>query len=136
MKRKQISVFIQNEPGHLGSILEALEKQKVSILALSVSDTSEFGIVRMIVDDADKGLQAIRQAGFTARVDALLGYNIPDVPGGLLNSVIKPLAAAGINIKYFYAYFERGPQAQATVVFKPDNIDKAEAILKAQLAGK
>jgi hypothetical protein len=136
MKRKQISVFIQNEPGHLGSILEALEKQKVSILALSVSDTSEFGIVRMIVDDADKGLQAIRQAGFTARVDALLGYNIPDVPGGLLNSVIKPLAKAGINIKYFYAYFERGPQAQATVVFKPDNIDKAEAILKAQLAGK
>ena len=136
MKRKQISVFIQNEPGHLGSILEALEKQKVSILALSVSDTSEFGIVRRIVDDADKGLQSIRQAGFTARVDALLSYNIPDVPGGLLNSVIKPLSKAGINIKYFYAYIERGPENKATVVFKPDNIDKAEAILKAQLAGK
>ena len=136
MKRKQISVFIQNEPGHLGSILEALEKQKVSILALSVSDTSEFGIVRMIVDDADKGLQSIHQAGFTARVDALLSYNIPDVPGGLLNSVIKPLSKAGINIKYFYAYIERGPENKATVVFKPDNIDKAEAILKAQLASK
>jgi hypothetical protein len=137
MKRKQISVFIQNEPGHLGSILEALEKQKVSILALSVSDTAEFGIVRMVVDDSDKGLQAIRQAGFTARVDSLLSYHIPDVPGGLLNSVIKPLSKAGINIKYFYAYIERGPEDnKATVVFKTDDMDKAEAILKAQLAGK
>lgn len=136
MKRKQISVFIQNEPGHLQSILEALEKEKVSILALSVSDTAEFGIVRMIVDDADKGVSSLKRAGFTARTDALLAYNIPDVPGGLLNSVIKPLAKAGINIKYFYAYFERGAESRATVVFKPDNIDKAEAMLKAQLAGK
>ena len=136
MRRKQISVFVENQPGHLQSILEALEKDSISILALSVSDTAEFGIVRMIVDDADKGLGSLKQAGFTARTDALLAYNIPDVPGGLLNSVIKPLAKAGINIKYFYAYFERGPQAQATVVFKPDNIDKAESILKAQLTGK
>ncbi len=136
MRRKQISVFIENQPGHLQSILEALEKEKVSILALSVSDTAEFGIVRMIVDDADKGLQHIRQAGFTARVDALLSYNIPDVPGGLLNSVVTPLSAAGINIKYFYAYIERGADSKATVVFKPSDIDKAEEILKAQLAGK
>lgn len=136
MRRKQISVFVENQPGHLQSILEALDKDKISILALSVSETAEFGIVRMIVEDAEKGLNSLKGSGFTARSDSLLAYNIPDVPGGLLNSVIKPLAAAGINIKYFYAYFERGPQAQATVVFKPDNIDKAEAILKAQLAGK
>jgi hypothetical protein len=136
MRRKQISVFIENQPGHLQSILEALEKERISILALSVSDTAEFGIVRMIVDDADKGVNSLKRAGFTARVDPLLSYNIPDVPGGLLNSVIKPLSKAGINIKYFYAYIERGPENKATVVFKPDNIDKAEDILKAQLAGK
>jgi len=136
MKRKQISVFVENQPGHLQSILEALEKERISILALSVSDTAEFGIVRMIVDDPDKGLNSLKRAGFTARADTLLSYNIPDVPGGLLNSVIKPLAKAGINIKYFYAYFERGPENKANVVFKPDNIDKAESILKAQLAGK
>jgi len=136
MRRKQISVFIENQPGHLQSILEALEKEKVSILALSVSDTAEFGIVRMIVDDAVKGGNSLKQAGFAARVDPLLACNIPDIPGGLLNSVIKPLSAAGINIKYFYAYIERGPENKATVVFKTDDIDKAEAILKAQLAGK
>lgn len=132
MRRKQISVFIENQPGHLQSILEALEKEKVSILALSVSDTAEFGIVRMIVDDAEKGAGSLKKSGFTARIDTLLAYNIPDVPGGLLNSVIKPLSQAGINIKYFYAYFERGPEAKASVVFKPDDIDKAEALLKAQ----
>jgi len=136
MKRKQLSVFVENQPGHLQSILEALEKEKVSILALSVSDTAEFGIVRMIVDDVDKGLDSLSLAGFTARADTLLACNIPDVPGGLLNSVVKPLSAAGINIKYFYAYFERGDGNKATVVFKTDDIDKAEAILKAQLAGK
>jgi len=136
MRRKQISVFIENQPGHLQSILEALEKEGISILALSVSDTADFGIVRMIVDEPDKGLNSLRRSGFTARVDSLLSYNIPDVPGGLLNSVIKPLAKVGVNIKYFYAYFERRPENKATVVFKPDNIDKAETILKAQLNSK
>jgi hypothetical protein len=133
MRRKQVSVFVENTPGRLEAILDALQNKNVSIRALSVSESAEFGIVRMILEDADRGQSALHESGFTTRIDDLLSYHMPDVAGGLLNTVIKPLADAGINIKYFYAYIEMGEGEGATVVFKPNDIDKAEAILKAQL---
>jgi hypothetical protein len=130
MRLKQVSVFVENEPGRLEAILEVLEREKVSIRALSVSDTAEFGIVRMILDKPEEGLQALRQAEFTTRVDWMLSAQIPDVPGGLLNSVAKPMAKAGINIKYFYAYIGHAGEDKAMVVLKTNDIEKAEAILK------
>ncbi|MDR9458924.1 MAG: ACT domain-containing protein [Dehalococcoidia bacterium] len=130
MRLKQVSVFVENEPGRLEAILEVLEREKVSIRALSVSDTAEFGIVRMILDKPEEGLQALRQAEFTTRVDWMLSAQIPDVPGGLLNSVAKPMAKAGINIKYFYAYIGHAGEDKAMVVLKTNDIEKAEGILK------
>jgi len=130
MRLKQVSVFVENEPGRLEAILEVLEREKVSIRALSVSDTAEFGIVRMILDKPDEGLQALRQAEFTTRVDWMLSAQIPDVPGGLLNSVAKPMAKAGINIKYFYAYIGHAGEDKAMVVLKTNDLEKAEEILK------
>jgi hypothetical protein len=130
MRLKQVSVFVENEPGRLEAILEVLERAKISIRALSVSDTAEFGIVRMILDEPEEGLQALRQAEFTTRVDWMLSAQIPDVPGGLLNSVAKPMAKAGINIKYFYAYIDQAGEAKAMVVLKTNDIEKAEEILK------
>ena len=129
MRIKQVSVFVENEPGRLEAILEALQREKISIRALSVSDTAEFGIARMILDNPDEGLKALRQAGFTTRIDWMLSAQIPDVPGGLLNSVAKPMAKAGINIKYFYAYIEQVGENKAMVVFKPDDLEKAEEVL-------
>ncbi len=133
MRLKQVSVFVENEPGRLEAILEVLEREKVSIRALSVSDTAEFGIVRMILDKPEEGLQALRQAEFTTRVDWMLSAQIPDVPGGLLNSVAKPMAKAGINIKYFYAYIGHAGEDKAMVVLKTNDIEKAEEILKSLL---
>jgi hypothetical protein len=130
MRLKQVSVFVENEPGRLEAILEVLEREKVSIRALSVSDTAEFGIVRMILDKPEEGLQALRQAEFTTRVDWMLSAQIPDVPGGLLNSVAKPMAKAGINIKYFYSYIGHAGEDKAMVVLKTNDIEKAEEILK------
>lgn len=135
MRIKQVSVFVENESGRLEAILEALERAKISIRALSVSDTAEFGIVRMILDNADEGLNTLRQAGFTTRVDWMLSAQIPDVPGGLLNSVAKPMAKAGINIKYFYASIGQVGENKAMVVFKPDDIEKAEKVLKSLSVG-
>lgn len=135
MRIKQVSVFVENESGRLEAILEALERAKISIRALSVSDTAEFGIVRMILDNADEGLNTLRQAGFTTRVDWMLSAQIPDVPGGLLNSVAKPMAKAGINIKYFYASIGQVGDNKAMVVFKPDDIEKAEKVLKSLSVG-
>jgi len=131
---KQISVFVENQPGRLVSILEVLEKKGISIRALSISESAEFGIVRMILDNPDEGLEALRQAGFTTRMDWILSAEIPDVPGGLLNSVAKPLTEAGINLKYFYAYIEQATGDKAMVVLKTDDLEKAEQILKS-LAG-
>lgn len=129
MKIKQVSVFVENECGRLEAILEALQKEKINIRALSVSETAEFGIVRMILDNPEEGLQVMRHAGFTTRIDWMLSAEIPDVPGGLLNTVAKPMAKAGINIKYFYAYIEQVGDNKAMVVFKPDDIEKAEEVL-------
>lgn len=134
MRIKQISVFAENQPGRLQSILEVLEQKGVSIRALSVSDTAEFGIVRMILANPEFGLESLKEAGFTARMDWILSAEIPDVPGGLLNAVVRPLAAAGVNLKYCYAYIEQSAGDKAMVVLKTDDLEKAEEIL-AELRG-
>lgn len=130
MRIKQVSVFVENQPGRLVAILEPLEKRGISIRALSISESAEFGIVRMILDNAEEGLKALRQAGFTTRMDWILSAEIPDVSGGLLNSVARPLAEAGINLEYFYAYIEQAAGDKAMVVLKTDDLEKAEQVLK------
>jgi hypothetical protein len=126
---KQVSVFIENQPGRLTAMLEALERNSISIRALSISDTADFGIVRMILSDAAKGAEALKQAGFTSRQDWILSAEIPDIPGGLLKTVAEPLAKAGINLKYLYFYIEAAA-GKSMVVIKVDDPDKAEKVLK------
>ncbi len=128
MKIKQVSVFIQNQPGRLLAILEVMEKESINLRALSISESGEFGIVRMIFPDADRGIEALRDAGFTARMDWIVSAEIPDVPGGLLNNVIRPLSEAGINLKYFYASTDATTN-KTIVVLKADDLDKADQIL-------
>ena len=130
MRIQQVSVFAENQPGRLEAVLEVLERKRISIRALSVSETAEFGIVRMILDNTDAGLEALHQEGFTSRMDWILSAEIPDVPGGLLNSVVRPLSKAGINISYFYAYIEQAAGNKAMVVLKTDDLEKAESVLK------
>ncbi len=128
---KQVSIFVENEPGRLVAALEALERRGISICALSVSDAAEIGIVRMILTNPEDGLEELRRAGFTTRMDWVLSAEIPDVPGGLLRSVAKPVAEAGINLLYFYAYTE--PSTNRTVaVIKTDDLERTERILKLQ----
>ncbi len=128
MKIKQISVFVENQPGRLLAMLQALEKAGRNMRALSVSETAEFGIVRMVLDDPDSGLEALKRAGYTARHDWIISAEIPDVPGGLLKAVAEPIAKAGINIDYFYAFLEPTP-GRARIVLKTDDLDKTEKIL-------
>ncbi len=126
---KQVSVFVENKAGRLVAILEALEKRGISIRALSVSDAAEIGIIRMILTDADEGQEELRRAGFTTRMDWVVSAEIPNVPGGLLHSVAKPLAEAGINVDYVYAYTE--PSINRTMaVIKTQDLERAERILK------
>ena len=126
---KQVSVFLENQPGRLVAMLEALKNNGVDIRAFSISDTADFGIVRMILSDAAKGAEALRQAGFTSRQDWILSAEIPDRPGGLLQTVAEPLSKAGLNIKCLYFYIEAA-SGKSMVVIKVDDPDKGEKVLK------
>lgn len=133
MKIKQISVFAENKPGRLNAILEALDTAKINLEAISVSETTEFGIVRMIMDKPEAGAEALKTAGFTERADLMLSAEIPDKPSSLLTMVVEPLAQAGINISYFYAFLEHKAN-QARIVLKTSDNEKAEKVL-AEMSG-
>ena len=128
MKIKQISVFIENQPGRLVAMLEALKAKNINIHALSVSDTTDFGIVRMILSDTVQGAEALREAQFTVKETTVLQQEIPDTPGGLLETIARPLTRAGINLEYFYAFLDTTP-GKATIVLKVTDPDKAEEVL-------
>jgi len=128
MKIKQVSVFVGNEPGRLVDMLKPLADSQVNIQALSVADSADFGIVRMVVSDTQRAVEALHQAQFTTRVNEVLAYDMPNLPGGLLTTVVEPLAKAGINLEYFYAFTE-SEVGKAKVVLKVSDIDRAEEVL-------
>ncbi len=129
MRIKQVSVFVGNETGRLVDMLTPLARSKIDILALSVADSADFGIVRLVVSNPEGAAEALHEAGFTLRVDEVLYYQVPDVPGGLLRTVVEPLARAGINLEYFYAFIQ-SQAGKATVVCKVSDLEGAEATLK------
>jgi len=131
MKIKQVSIFAENERGRLLAILHAIANTNINLRAISVSENADFGIVRMIMDDAEKGAIALRQANFTVRTDIMLTAEIPDVPNGLLKAVIQPLSESGINVDYFYAFLEQKP-GTARIVLKTSDDEKAERLLVGQ----
>ncbi len=128
MNVTQVSVFLENQPGRLAYLLKVLSDAGVNLRAMSVADTSEFGIVRVIVDDVEKAVEAIHEAGMTASRTEVLRAEIPDEPGGLANAIIKPLSEAGVNIEYTYAYSET-TETSAIVVLKVDDLKAANAAL-------
>lgn len=129
MKTKQVSVFVENKPGRLVAMLEVLIAQKVNIRALCIAEGADFGIVRLILSDPAKGAEAIRKAGFTITETTVLQAEMPDQPGGLLETVARPLAEAGINLEYFYAFIDPTP-GKANIVLKVNDPDRAEKVLK------
>ena len=128
---KQVSVFVENQPGRLAEMLKVLRDQNINIGALSVADGPDFGIVRIVFEDIERGLAALRQGGFTVRTTDVLKAEIPDKPGGLLESIVQPLAAAGINVEYVYAFVDPTPGI-ANVVLKVRDVVKAEQLLKSR----
>ena len=129
MRIKQISVFVSNEPGHLVNVLKPLFHNQINIRALSVADTTDFGIIRIVASDTEGAVKALHAAGFTLQVNELLAYDMPNVPGGLLKAIVEPLAEAGINLEYFYAFLQN-EAGQALVVLKVNEPEKAERTLK------
>jgi|DewCreStandDraft_5_1066085.scaffolds.fasta_scaffold65052_2 hypothetical protein len=134
MRDTQLSVFLENRPGRLAHLLQVLSAAQVNLRALSVADSADFGVVRLIVSDTQAALRALQEAGLVAVTTTVLRAEIPDVPGGMLHGIVEPLAEAGVNIEYTYAYSER-PSERAVVVLKVDDLEKAEKVLEQRAGG-
>jgi len=122
---KQLSVFIENKAGRVSEITGVLGEAGINIRGFSVSDTAEYGIMRLVVDDPDKGLSVLQDAGFTVKVSDVVCLNLPDHPGGLAG-VLKTVADAGVNIEYVYSLIS------TYVVINVADIDRAITLLQGQ----
>jgi hypothetical protein len=128
MKVEQISIFIENKSGRLAEVSSILGDAGVNIRALSLADTSDFGILRLIVNDREKAIDVLKGRGFTVSKTEVVAVEVPDQPGGLA-SILLVLDAAGTNVEYMYAFVERCG-ANAVIIFRFDETEKAITTLK------
>lgn len=124
---QQLSVFLQNEPGKLAAITTALAEGGIDLRALSIADTTDFGILRMLVSDAAKARAILEQKRYSASVNAVTIVAVPDVPGGLAG-VLTMLASEGVDIEYMYSLIGRG-EDKAYMVFRATDGSKLLAAL-------
>ena len=129
MKVEQISIFIENKSGRLAEITRILGEAGINIRALSLADTSDFGILRLIVNDGAAATTVLKEAGFTVNRTEVVAVEVPDRPGGL-SAILQALDQETINVEYMYAFVERCG-GNAVIIFRFDETDKAIAALKA-----
>lgn len=125
---KQISVFVENQPGSMMRVTSVLTESHVNIRAISTFDTPEFGILRLVVDDPAKAKESLTQKGFVTRVNDVIGAELKDEKGNL-NQMLKILADGEINVNYIYSFVIREEKAPV-IVFHTDDFQKAEQVLK------
>lgn len=128
MAVKQVSVLIQNEEGSLSKVINALANGGIDLRAMSIADTENYGILRLIVDDTAKAVDILNNSGYPARIKELTAFAIPDQPGGLAH-VLNILDESDINIEYTYSLITRDKDYAYTVIRVADN-DVTERVLR------
>ena len=131
MSIKQISVFLENKPGKLSDMTALLAANNIDIRALSLAETKDFGIARMIVDDVYEAAAVLRDGDFIANFSPVLAFAVPDEPGGL-NKLLNAFNDAGVNIEYMYAFLGGADTNHAYMIFRVSHTDAAEAALVAK----
>ena len=126
MTIRQLSVFLENKTGHLNQILAVLATQNINIIALTVADSSDYGILRAIVSDPEKALEALRAEHFTVRVHDILSLEMPAASGSR-SHILDLFTAADICIEYVYA-FSFG--SKSILMIRTDNREKAIEVIK------
>ncbi|MGE5557691.1 MAG: ACT domain-containing protein [Bacillota bacterium] len=127
MKVKQVSIFLENKSGRLAEVTKILGQAGINIRALSIADTSDFGILRLIVNNPDKAYEILHQAGFMVSETDVLAVEVADRPGGLAD-VLAVLEEEKINIEYMYAFVDKSGD-DAVVVFRVENIDRSSELM-------
>ena len=125
---RQISVFVENQPGSMMNVTNVLTEAHVNIRAISTFDTPEFGIMRLVVDDPVRAKESLTSKGFVNRVSDVIGAELKDEKGNL-NQMLKILADGQINVNYIYSFVIREGKAPV-MVFHTDDFEKAESVLK------
>lgn len=125
---KQIAIFLENKEGKASGCCKILKEAGVNLLALSIADTKEFGILRILTEDNAKALQALRAAGYLSSEVELVGVEVPDQAGALSDLLIA-LGEGGVNVEYMYSYAEA--DGHAKIAFKTATPEKAVSLLKA-----
>lgn len=131
MSLKQISVFLENKPGALLGMTSVLAKNQIDLRALSLAETKDFGIVRLIVDDVYTATTVLKEAGYVHSLTPVLGVAIPDTPGGL-DRVLCELTDAKVNIEYMYAFLGGKNVDHAYMIFRVEDEATAAAALTAK----
>ena len=124
---RQLSVFLENKPGRLCSAIDTLAQEGINISALTVADTSEFGILRMIVDQPELARDVLIASGIVVRISKVIAVAMDDAPGGA-GSILHLLSKAGLNIEYMYACVGK-LSGKAIMVIRTDNLELTEDIL-------
>ncbi len=117
---KQLSVFLENTRGRLSQMTKVLQEADIDILALSIADTTNFGILRTIVSDEEKAVSELKAAGYTVNLNDVIAVAVPDHPGGL-SGVLDILVDNDVSVEYLYS-FVRKPKESALIIFKVDDV--------------
>ncbi len=128
MKVEQISIFLENKYGRLAEVTRILSEAGINIRALSLADTADFGILRLILDRTEEAKQLLREKGFTVGKTEVIAVEVPDRPGGLAG-ILNALEGEGINVEYMYAFVQRSGE-NAIIIFRFDELEKAIGALQ------
>ncbi len=128
MKINQISVFLENTKGRLNEVCELLGEHSVNIRALTIAESQDFGVVRLVVDKTAEAVKVLKGAGFVTSLTDIVAVEVEDKPGGL-GAILKILSDNSINVEYMYGFVEKSSD-KALLVFRFDEPDKAIAVLK------
>lgn len=123
MKVKQIAIFLENKAGRLAEITGILAEKGINIRAMSLADTADFGILRLIVNDTESARQILKEKGFTVGTTEVVVAEVTDKPGGLA-SVLKIIKEGDLNIEYMYAFAQKSGET-GLIIFRFDDIDQA-----------
>ena len=129
MKTEQLSVFLENRAGRLADVTHVLAQAGISIKALSLADTSDFGILRLLVQNQEQAKTVLKENGFTIGCTSVVAVEVEDSPSGLDN-VLQLVSKHGINVEYMYSLIQR-TKAGAIMIFRFDKIDQAMELLQA-----
>lgn len=128
MKVEQISIFLENKAGRLAEVTHCLAVAEINIRALSLADTSDFGILRLLVDDHEKAKETLKNNDFTVGSTEVVAVEVPDKPGGL-DDILQLLSKNSVNVEYMYA-FVRQSRNNAVLIFRFDRPDEAIIVLQ------